>query len=122
MPKIDGAKEIFEKINQVSARADRVIKNCSVHIGRMFSIFLGTLVACLLIIGGIIFWSYQTQNKLQEVKLEIEQANTHLQGKPLFLISNGKNYVRIVPGTESYPKDDKKYQGEYAEIWNGSTK
>lgn len=129
--KMQDMKSVTDKINEASETVEGYMAACSGHAKTAFWLFLVSFTLSVLMLVGTIFYSQHIHRSLSEAKAELDEANTALHDKPLFLTSDGsidrKNgeYVRIIPESQTTLRNTstgKSYSGVYAEVWHKEDK
>jgi len=118
--KVEGVDESLKKINAASENVESYMTQCAKQALRTSQLFLGTVIVAALIIGGTLWWSHHINSDLADAKAELASLNTKLKHKPVITHFHGKDYVRVVPDSEtSFTRgDDSEVPGRYAEVWH----
>jgi len=111
--------ETLIKINRASDSVDEYVTLCAKHVTHTTKLFLGTVVLVILIVTGTLWWSHYIDSSLADAKSELANLNTKLKHTPVFLHFYGKEYVRVIPKSEtSFSKGDEEVPGRYSRIWH----
>ncbi|MBP9726687.1 MAG: hypothetical protein KBD83_04405 [Gammaproteobacteria bacterium] len=122
--KMTSVERSLANINIVSENITGYMAQCEKHADRTRKVFMGMLVACVLIVAGTLWWSHYVRDDLAEAEKQLELLGPILKNSPVLVSVNGHDYVRIVPGTETdelgyyQDKDHEKIEGEYAQVWH----
>ena len=124
--RMDNAVEDTHDISQAAKKIDGHISFCAKHVKLALGLFFGSLVLSACIWVGTYFWCKHVYEQVEEVRLELAQANAKLKNKPIFLPAGSSvsgdesDYVRVVPNTETTltHANGRPYPGAYAEVWH----
>lgn len=116
---VEEISESLSKINTASDNISEYVTLCEKHARHTTKVFLGAVVAAVLIVAGALFCSYFTYSDLDNAKTELANLNTKLKHTPVIVNYHGKDYVRVVSNTEKqFTKNGKKMPGRYAKMWH----
>ncbi len=118
---INTVNDSLKKINTASSTIATYMTQCEHHANRTRNVFMGSVVACVLVIAGTLWWANDIRTNLAEDRKELVYLDELLKGVPDFQKANGKNYVRIVSGSETNElrnEDGHRLEGRYAKVWN----
>lgn len=99
--KVGGIDESLAKINAASDSVNAYVTLSATHALRTATLFLGTVVATVLIVAGTLWWSHYITRDLAAARAELTSLNVRLKHKPVILHFHGKAFVRVVPKTET---------------------
>ncbi len=120
--KMTQVERSLSNINVASGNIAGYMAQCEKHADRTRKVFMGMLVACILIVAGTFWWSNYVRDDLAEAQEQLKLLEPILKESPVFTKVNGKDYVRIVDGTETnnlvHQNDHTSVEGEYAEVWH----
>ena len=105
-------------MNASSDSVNKYVNLCARHANHTTQLFLGAVIAAVLIVASTLWWSNHINNNLEDAKSELASLNPKLKHTPVILPFKGKDYVRIVPDSEtsfSHQNGDN-VPGRYAEI------
>lgn len=90
------------------------------HVLKTAKLFLGTLIVCPLFITGTLWWSHHVISELAQDKADLVTLDTKLKHTPVSMHFEGKDYVRVVPDSEtSFTRGDgSEVSGRYAKVWH----
>lgn len=120
LDQVGGIDESLSKINAASNSVDKYVTLSAKHAARTTQLFLGTLVAVVLIVSGTFWWSHRINSDLTDAKTELARLNVTLQHKPVILHFQGNDYVRVVPDSEmGFTRGNHgEVPGRYAKMWH----
>lgn len=118
--KMMGVNESLKKINEGSEKISDYMAHCEKHAEHTRSIFMATVLACVIVIAGTFWWSYHINDNLADAKAELERLENKLKHTPDMESFKGKDYVRVVPDSETSFTDQYRdsIPGRYAEVWH----
>jgi len=120
LSKVDGIDASLNKINVASDSINEYVTASATHATRTAKLFLGTVIASALIVAGTLWWSHHINGDLANAKAELASLSTKLKHKPVIVHFQGKDYVRVVPDSETgfTRGDDSGVPGRYSEVWH----
>lgn len=118
--KVSGIDESLAKMNAASDSIEAYVAQCAKQGWRTTLLFCGAVMASVLIVAGTVWWSHHTRSNLADAKAELARLHTTLKHTPVIGHYHGKDYVRVVPGSEtSFTRGDGHEVPErYAEVWH----
>ena len=117
LAKVGGIDESLAKMNAASDRVNAYVTHSATHATRTAKLFLGTVMACALIVAGTLWWSHHITSNLANAKAELASLNIKLQHKPIVIHDSGKDYIRIEPNTVvNLTDNDSQFKGTFAAI------
>jgi hypothetical protein len=119
---LDKVTHIDESLMHMNAASDQIrdyALQSKHHAHRTVTLFLGTVVTSLLIVAGTVWWSHHVVKSLARDRENLATLEYTLTHTPVIKEVDGKDYVRIRPGSEtSVGHDDRALSGRYAEVWH----
>jgi hypothetical protein len=114
---------IGDSLARMNAASDQVrdyVAQSAQHALRTAQLFLGTVIACVLVAAGTWWWSNHIVTGLAQDRADLASLDTKLKHTPVIMHFKGKDYVRVVPDSETgfTRGDDSEVPGRYAEMWH----
>lgn len=118
--KTDEIYSSLQKINEASEKVAQYVDLCKKQATRSTAVLLYAVIAAAFIIGGTIWWSHHVNANLADAKDELSSLNTKLAHTPVIARFQGKDYVRVIPDSETgFVHDDgSNAPGRYAQVWH----
>jgi len=117
--KVGGIDKGLAKMNAASESVNRYLTLSATHAERATHLFLSVVVAAVLFIAGLLWWSNHVTDDLVDARAELASLNIKLQHKPVIVNVHGKDFVRVVLETETtLTQGDSDMPGRYSEVWH----
>jgi len=93
---------------------------CKQHATHAMQVFLGTVMAAVLVVGGLFWWARHVRDDLADARAELSSLTIKLKHKPVIVHFRGKDYVRVVADSETSftRRDGSEMGGRYAPVWH----
>ena len=107
-------------MNASSDSVNKYVNLCAKHATHTTQLFLGAIIAAVLIVASALLWSNHINNNLEDAKAELAGLNTKLKHTPVILHFKGKDCVRVIPDSETSfsHRNGDKVPGSYAKVWH----
>jgi len=120
---LEAAKDFEENLTEIKAASNSIQRNmmlCETISARATNLFWGSLLVSLIIIAGTMWWERHIDVGLTDSKAELARITTKLKHTPVILKYYGKDFVRVIPDTEtSFTRGgDSEVPGRYAQVWH----
>jgi len=119
---LDKTSNIDSSLAKITAASDQVrdyVAQSAQHALRTTHLFLGTVIACVLLIVGTFWWTHRIINGVAQDKVDLAALDTKLKHTPVIMHFRGKDYVRVVPDSETgFTRGGDEVLGRYSEVWH----
>ena len=117
---VGGIDESLARMNAASDQVRDYVDYSEKHALRTAKLFLGTVIACALFVAGTLWWSQHIISGLAQDKADLAALDTKLKHTPVIVHFKGKDYVRVVPDSETgfIRGDGSEVPGRYAQVWH----
>lgn len=122
MKKASGLDEGLAQIKETADQVGHYVAYSQRHALRTARLFLWTLGICLVLLLGVLWFCYNTYHGLAWERAKLAALNIKLKHTPVIVHFKGKEYVRVVPHSETQFTRDNGTQvpGWYAKMWHYS--
>ena len=117
---VGGIDDSLARMNAASDQVRDYVAYSEKHALRTAKLFLGTVIACALFVAGTLWWSHHIITGLVQDKADLAALDTKLKHTPVIVHFKGKDYVRIIPESETgfTRNDGSDVPGRYAQVWH----
>lgn len=116
---LQGIHETFNKINKCSESINRYVIFAKKMANATVQTFMGVMLVIVIALLVVFFWLRHESNKLDDAKAALATISIPLKQKPTILSVKGKEYVRIIPDSDSIlSHEGQDRDGIYAEVWH----
>lgn len=118
--KVSGMDLTLTKISAASDEVRDYVFYIESHALRTAKLFLGTVMACVVLMSGTLRWSHHLMSGLAQDKADLRALDIKLKHTPVIVHFKNKDYVRVLPHSETgfTRGDGSKVPGRYAEVWH----
>jgi len=116
--KMTSVERCLSNIRIASGNIAGYMAQCEQHADRTRNVFMCAVVGCVIVVALTLWWSNNVRTNLDDDRKELKYLDGLFKGLPDFEKVDGKNYVRIVEGSET--NDLKNKNGHYGQVWYSS--
>jgi len=118
--KVGGIDKSLLKINAASEVIGWHVAQCSRYADNAKTFVLALVFTSLVIVVGTLWWAHHIRSDLVEARVELASLNIKLKHKPVIVHVGGKDFVRVVPKTETTLSrgDGSEVSGRYSQAWH----
>ncbi|MBP9727086.1 MAG: hypothetical protein KBD83_06460 [Gammaproteobacteria bacterium] len=118
--KMTQVERSLSNINVASGNIAGYMAQCEKHADRTRKVFMGMLVACVVIVAGTLWWADNLKINLAEDIKEFNDLESIFKNEPALERIKGQDYVRIIEDSETslYDQNERTMDGRYAKVWH----